>query len=183
MQEKTKIYSDGYHLVVKQECETCKLVEPVIRVLANLEHLNIYVQDAPSFLADLHGHQYDGDLENSFYLNIETVPTLVTIKDRQEHSRVFGWQRDAWRELTGINDLGETLPAWRPGCGSKSVEPGVAEKLQATFSKTGIQSRILEPGDWQDEHEYCYERGWSDGLPIIPQPQSAFCACCRGYCA
>ena len=168
MEEKTKIFSDGYHLVVKQECETCKLVEPVIRILANLQHINIYVQDDPSFLAGVSGHQYDDELENSYYLDIETVPTLIHFKDGQENGRVVGWQREEWREFTGIDDLGENLPPWRPGCGSKSVEPGIIEQLQVNFGTTGIQSRVLEPGAWQDEHEYCYERGWSDGLPVIP---------------
>lgn len=145
MKEKAKQYSDGYHLVVKQECETCKLVEPVIRAWANAQDVTIYVQDEPSFLADLPGQQFDEELENSFYLDIETVPTLVSIESGMENGRIVGWQQEAWRELTRISDLGETLPAWRPGCGSKSVEPGIAEKLQVAFDKTGIQSRLLEP--------------------------------------
>ena len=66
MEEKIKSYSDGSHLVVKQECETCKLVEPVIRLLATQYHLNIYVQDDPSFLSDLPAHQYGDELENSY---------------------------------------------------------------------------------------------------------------------
>ena len=28
---------------------------------------------------------------------------------------VVGWDRDGWRRLTGIRDLGEGLPAFRPG--------------------------------------------------------------------
>ena len=168
MEEKTKLFLDGYHLVVKEECETCKLIEPVVRELTNRQHLDIYVQDDSSFLGDLPGQQYDGDLENSFFLNVDTVPTLVHFKDGQETGRVFGWHREEWVTLTGIDNLGEELPAWRPGCGSKSVEPGIAEKLQVAFGKPGIRSRLLEPNVWQDEHEYCYDRGWSDGLPVIP---------------
>ena len=120
MKEKTKTFADGFHLVVKQECETCQLTEPVIRTLAKQHSLNIYVQDDEEFLADLPCQQYDGELENSFYLEIDTVPTLLMVEDGKEIGRVIGWHREEWRGLTGVSDLGAALPDWRPGCGSKS---------------------------------------------------------------
>lgn len=161
-------FSDGLHIVIKHECETCQLVEPVIRLLAGKQNLTIYVQDDSLFLADLTSQVDDQSLENSFHLDIETVPTLIRYTDNNEAERSVGWHRDEWRTLTGIYELGEDLPEFRPGCGSKTVEPGIAERLQVQYGETGIQSRVLEPGSWQDEHEYCYERGWSDGLPVIP---------------
>ena len=161
-------FSDGLHLVVKRECGTCQLIEPVIRVLAGRKKVMIYVQDDPLFLADLPGWQDDQALEKSFYLDVETVPTLLRYAGGEEVGRVVGWHRGEWQALTGMGELGAELPAMRPGCGSKTVEPGIAEDLRVEYGETGIQSRRLELGLWQDEHEYCYERGWSDGLPVIP---------------
>ena len=70
--------------------------------------------------------------------------------------------------MTGLADLGEGLPALRPGCGSKSVEPGAAEVLQARYGNVRFDARKIEISDYDDEYEACFERGWSDGLPVIP---------------
>jgi hypothetical protein len=56
----------------------------------------------------------------------------------------------------------------RPGCGSKSREPGVYESLMATFGKPNFKSRPIRLGEWDDDIEACFERGWSDGLPVVP---------------
>ena len=64
--------------------------------------------------------------------------------------------------------LGDGLPELRPGCGSKTLEPGIAEDLTLRFGDTGLQSREIELGDAEDPIEACYERGWSDGLPVVP---------------
>jgi hypothetical protein len=56
----------------------------------------------------------------------------------------------------------------RPGCGSKSREPGVWEELVARFGDTGIASRKVGIGAWDDEMEACFDRGWTDGLPVVP---------------
>ena len=47
--------------------------------------------------------------------NIEATPTLVRFSRGQETERIVGWDRDGWRRLTGIRDLGEGLPAFQPG--------------------------------------------------------------------
>ena len=50
-----------------------------------------------------------------------------------------------------------------------SLEPGVAERLEARH-KGGVYlaARKVEFGDDIDPVELCYERGWSDGLPVTP---------------
>ena len=35
-----------------------------------------------------------------------------------------GWLRPGWEAFTGVAPLGEGLPEYRAGCGSRSVEPG-----------------------------------------------------------
>ena len=72
-------FQDGLHLVVKKACPTCTLIEPAIREIASSEFLTIYVQDDPDYLGDLEGQRDDTSLETSFKLNIETVPSILSI--------------------------------------------------------------------------------------------------------
>ena len=55
-----------------------------------------------------------------------------------------------------------------PGCGAKNIEPGVIERLKIRFNETGLKSRRIAIGEDEDEQEAMYERGWSDGLPLVP---------------
>ncbi len=36
------------------------------------------------------------------------------------------------------------------------------------FGKAKFGSRTIELGDSEDPDEACFERGWSDGLPVVP---------------
>jgi hypothetical protein len=137
-------------------------------VLSKSKKLVIYVQDDPNYLADLEGQQDDTTLENSFHLDIETVPTLLSFEAGQETDRAIGWHRGEWQDITNVKLLGQDLPELQPGCGSKSVQPGLEEALRVKFGETGIISRSITPADHEDEHELCFARGWSDGLPVVP---------------
>ncbi|MEM7354807.1 MAG: thioredoxin, partial [Acidobacteriota bacterium] len=53
------------------------------------------------------------------------------------------------------------------GCGSLSVEPGTAERLEARYGRS-LAARQVAIGEAEDEHEALFERGWTDGLPVIP---------------
>ena len=64
--------------------------------------------------------------------------------------------------------FGEHLPESRPGCGSLTVMPGVKETLDARFGDLPLNSRTIEIGEFDDPIEQAFERGWSDGLPIVP---------------
>ena len=153
---------------VKRECDTCALVHPLLeRLRERGGAVRAVVQDDPAHFAALDPLD-DTSLAESFRHDIETVPTLVRLRGGREVARVVGWHRDEWRTFTGDAALGEGLPAWQPGCGSKSREPGVHERLVARHGKAGIASRAIALGDWDDEMEACFERGWTDGLPVVP---------------
>jgi len=55
-----------------------------------------------------------------------------------------------------------------PGCGSKSVEPGIAERLGAESSGSPIRARRIEIGESDDPFEFMFDQGLTDGLPVIP---------------
>ena len=164
----------NYVLVVKKDCPTCTLIEPVIRALAGNTALSlkVYVQDDPSFPANLDGVIDDSSLEYSYQREIEVVPTLIRLTDgndaQSEESRIYGWDKEQWQNFTRIEDLGAELVNFKPGCGSKTQDPGMSEVLALRFGKQILQARSVELAEAEDIMEACYDRGWSDGLPVVP---------------
>jgi len=154
--------------VLKRDCETCQLVEPVLAELRDEFPLTLYSQDDPTFPKGLGGALDDTSLEKSWRLGVDTVPTLVRIENGQEISRTQGWDCAEWVRVTGIKTLGEGLPAFQPGCGSISVEPGMPERLALKFGALTLESRVIEVDEMDDPAEIAYDQGWTDGLPIIP---------------
>ncbi len=163
-----KTLTDGLHLICWHGCPTCVLAEPVFKQLA-ASHLpvTIYSQEGTTFPADVPGVVDDSYLEISYDLNIEYVPTLIRVTAGQESERIAGWDRAEWETFTGIEGLGLDLPDWRPGCGSRSLEPGMPEKLAARFGDD-LRSRQVELAEIEDAIEACYARGWTAGLPVVP---------------
>ncbi len=160
---------DGLIAVVKQDCPTCTLVEPVLQQIGKAEcSLTVYTQDSPAFPSGVTTVIDDTALEHSFRMNIEAVPTLLRFENGKPAARAIGWHRGEWEAVSGLENLGTDLPETRPGCGSKSVEPGIAERLAVQFGDSKLSSRRVEVGDLEDEMEACFERGWTDGLPVVP---------------
>jgi hypothetical protein len=155
---------DGLVVVVKEECETCRMVAPL---LGELPGITIYTQDDPAFPpggAAIH----DAELAVSWHHDIETVPTLIRVVDGVEIERTVGWSQAEWRRITGITDLGADLPVMRPGCGSLSVDPDLIDQLRVRFEGGRLHSRRIELAELEDEFEAIFARGWTDGLPVVP---------------
>ncbi len=117
-------------------------------------------------------HDYDGALDISHGLKIEVVPTLLKRENGEEVARTYGWDKAEWEKLTGVSGLGEGLPEMRPGCGAKNVEPGILEELKVRHGETGLKSRKIGLGSAEDEIEALFDRGWSDGLPLVPPTEA-----------
>jgi hypothetical protein len=159
---------DGLIAVVKHDCPTCVLAAPVLGDLARRAALTVFTQDDPSFPPAVPTRVDDTALDASHRLGIEIVPTLIRMEAGREVDRVFGWDRAAWERVAGVAGIGADLPPMRPGCGAKNVEPGVLERLKVRFGETGLKSRRIELGGGEDEIEAMFDRGWSDGLPLVP---------------
>lgn len=158
---------------VKQDCPTCVLVLPVLRQIDEAAgrsggRLEVYVQDDVSFTADLSSIRDDTALAASYHHNIDTVPTLIRVRGGKEDGRIVGWRRTEWEAFTGIGGLGEGLPDYRPGCGSKTMDPGMPVRLKVKYGNSGLASRRIPVPALSDPVETCYERGWTDGLPVVP---------------
>ena len=160
--------STSFVVVAKRDCPTCELVQPVLReIAASGVELTVYTQDDPSFPEGVDAVD-DRSLEHSWRLAIETVPTLIRIEDGAETERTVGWDRAEWNRVTRLDPLGTDLPEFQPGCGSKSVDPGMPEILEVAFGKPSLRARVIDVHAPEDEHELCFSRGWSDGLPVVP---------------
>lgn len=154
---------------VKSDCETCKLVSPLLAQLAADNVLDEVVsQDEEFWNLDSAAFTYDDTLERSWQADIETVPTIISLVDGAESARTVGWHRARWEELLGVDGLAPDLPEQRPGCGSKNVDPDIVDALAATFGDAATSSRRIHFGAAEDPFEAMYDRSWSDGLPLVP---------------
>jgi hypothetical protein len=85
--------------------------------------------------------------ETSRAYGVETVPTAVRVDPGGEVTgTVVGWDADAYEALLGT-PLPAAEPRRKPGCGARW-----------TYEATG----------GLDELEDMFERGWTDGLPVVP---------------
>ena len=142
---------DGLVAVVRQDCPTCTLVLPVLDALG----------------AHVISEDDDDGLEVSYRLGVETVPTLLRVEHGRERERTIGWSRERWLALTGIEGVDVGLPESQPGCGSRTLEPIVAQELAVRFEGHRLLSRRVEISPLEDEAEAMFGRGWTDGLPVV----------------
>jgi hypothetical protein len=154
--------------VLKRDCETCRLVEPVLAQIRKHAPLALYSQDDPAFPETLGGSLDDTALARSWRLNIEIVPTLIRFEGDNEVARIAGWDRAEWERVAQQAKLGPGLPAFQPGCGSRTHDPGMPERLALAHGDLHLKSRRIDVADPEDAIEVAYDRGWSDGLPIVP---------------
>jgi hypothetical protein len=108
-------FGDGLVAFVKGACPTCALIEPQMREAAvAVPGFRAVSQDDPDFPSGVPVID-DRELDHSWLNNIEYTPTLVRFANGREAERIVGWDREGWRRLTGIENLGKDLPALRPG--------------------------------------------------------------------
>jgi hypothetical protein len=170
---------------IKQECPTCVLAMPALReieqrIARSGGTLTVHVQDDLSFAEGFSHASDDSALAVSYRYNIDTVPTLVRLTGGQEDARVVGWRRSEWQVITGLPGLGEGLPEYRPGCGSKTMDPGMPVRLKVKYGNTGLASRRIAVPALADPVETCNERGWTDGLPVVPPTEERVLAMLDG---
>jgi hypothetical protein len=110
------LISDGLVVFAKRACPTCTLIEPVLRDLARKDgSFRVVSQDDPKFPGGVTDVVDDRELDHSWLNQIEFTPTLIRYQAGREVERVAGWDREGWRRLTGVEKLGEGLPAFKPG--------------------------------------------------------------------
>jgi hypothetical protein len=160
--------ADGIVAIVKRDCPTCALIAPVLAELqARGSPLTVYSQDDPTFPDGVAGVGDDRELDVSYALDLTTVPTLVRFEHGQETARLEGWSRELWEKFTGQDGLGPGLPGYRPGCGSLTQDPDHAERLLVRHRAGLLHARRVSLAPLEDEAEALFDRGWTDGLPVV----------------
>ena len=160
--------TDGLLVVVKDDCETCHLVAPVLGELAEGEEsLAVVSQDRAGFPEGFEV-VHDRDLDISWHLGIETTPTIYRVEGGAAVDEQPGWDRSGWERVTGVTGLGAGLPEQRPGCGSDTMLPDTYQRLLRRHSSYPMSSRRVELGTAEDPFEAAFARGWTDGLPVVP---------------
>ena len=101
--------------VIKNDCPTCQLLIPTLDALGKTGKLTVVLQDEMDFPSEAGWVIDDRDLEVSWNLNLDSVPTLLHFKKGKEIARTVGWSREEWRKITGDPTLGDNLPEFKPG--------------------------------------------------------------------
>jgi hypothetical protein len=89
------------------------------------------------------------ELTASRVFGVEAVPTAIRLGPGGEvEDTVVGWDHGAYECLLR-RSLPDDEPRWKPGCASRTVHDWSRE-------------------DGLDELEDMFQRGWTDGLPVVP---------------
>jgi hypothetical protein len=167
--------------LVKHDCPVCDQVLPAldgaralgapVRIVSQSPHAETAQQAERLKLIAL--PDLDVDLELSARLDPDAVPAVVLLEGDAERGRVEGLNRRGLAELAeraGVPLELDGLPEWRPGCASVNRDPRVAATLAARAARSSgrLRARELEIGELEDPIEALLDRGFSDGLPLVP---------------
>ena len=167
--------------LVKHDCPVCDQLLPVLdaaaeggaamRVLSQSSEEETAGQAARLGLSTVPA--LDGDLALSQQFDPDAVPAVLLLDGGVEQGRVEGIARERLAELferAGLSVDLDGLPEWRPGCASLTRDPQVAASLAARAARREgrIRSRSIEIGGLEDPFEALFDRGLTDGLPVVP---------------
>lgn len=174
---------------VKEDCETCNTAAPVLEGLHKAfgEKIDVLLVsqsgNATKAFAERHALSMplldDRACKAAFAWDIESVPSVFWMdREGTARSQFEGFVRSDWEALAAdmSKEAGlpaaqidwESLPAWRPGCGSKHLDPSVYDKLRAEADGSPIRARKIEIAPSDDVAEFMFDQGFSDGLPLVP---------------
>ena len=174
---------------VKEDCDTCNTAAPVLEAFHKAYGAKIAVmliaqsgEDNATFAArhDLSMPVLDdSSCRTAFGWDIESVPSVFwTDANGQTQTRFEGFVRADWEALSAeISKQTDqpaaqidwsSLPEWRPGCGSKHLDPAVFDKLKAEAEDSPIRARKIDIASSDDVAEFMFDQGFSDGLPLVP---------------
>ena len=174
---------------VKEDCPTCGLSMPLIEAAHRAfgDAIDVWAigQDAPGNATLVARHALtlpmldDSALAISYAYDLDTVPTIILADgEGMELSQFVGFGRDDWQslfvEMARLSGLPAPVVDWtpypesRPGCGSRSVEPAIAERLAAEAEGSPLRARRIEIAEHDDAFEFMFDQGLTDGLPVVP---------------
>jgi peroxiredoxin len=175
----TDLYSSGPALLVfaSEECPTCGLalrrLTPLVEPLSRLQIASAVIYEDPLEVAARAARRagFPGavlsepppyDVSRSYEL--VSLPTTVLVDgDGKLAERVVGWDAARLDVLLEQACRMVAAPALRVTREPPQRKPGCAAK-----STLDAQTLLLIDSGGGDELEEIFERGWTDGLPVIP---------------
>jgi hypothetical protein len=167
--------------LVKHDCPVCDQVLPVLdRARADGAPIRIVSQSSAEETAAQATRlsleaapELDPELELSLRFDPDAVPAVVLLDGSDERDRVEGLDRarlSALAQEAGVTLELDGLPEIRPGCASLTRDPLIAARLAARSARASgrLRARELEIGELEDPIEALFDRGFSDGLPLVP---------------
>jgi peroxiredoxin len=186
------LVSSGSALVIfaSEECPTCALalrrLAPTVVPLREAGVGLVVVFEDPLDVAAraARAARFDGTVlaeptpyETSRAYALESLPaTFLVDSDASVMGTVVGWDAAALTALVGqacgavgalAPEITDEPPRTKPGCAAKSTYD---EEMLA----------LIESAGTGDEMEDMFERGWTDGLPVVPPTRSRVDAMLRG---
>jgi hypothetical protein len=172
-------------VLVKHDCPVCDQVLPVldaaraggadIRLVSQSSERDTEAQARRLELTA--APELDPGYELSARLDPDAVPALILLDGGIEVDRLEGLDRHRLQELAGRAGVSlelDGLPERRPGCASATRDPEVAARLAADRARREgrLVAREIEIGELEDPVQALYDRGFSDGLPLVaPTPE------------
>tara|TARA_B100001123_G_scaffold163674_1_gene188579 strand:+ start:16870 stop:18516 length:1647 start_codon:yes stop_codon:yes gene_type:complete len=180
---------------VKKDCETCTLVAPIVeQIHQNLSAHGLQVLtisqsskiDTQAFIKDTGITTtilLDQDLYVSADYGFDAVPTFVLTDNTGTILKTFeGWSQSSFNELleksvklcsTKLTQFERNMPVipdWLPGCASRANDPDIARRLAVRRGDARLAARRIRiPAETEkDEFEFLFNRGLTDGLPVVP---------------
>ncbi len=163
------LHADGPALLlfVSEECPTCTLTlrrlapllpelaaagAPVTAIFEDPLEVAARVARRTGFTGTVLAEPAPYEISAAYEL--VSLPTAVLIDPQgRESARVVGWDAEALGAVLSVS-LTDEPPRRKPGCAAKN-----------TYDAASL--RALD-GAGFDELEEMFERGWTDGLPVIP---------------
>jgi peroxiredoxin len=167
------------------DCPTCQLALPYLNALNNdsIQVIGLSQDDEAStreFVRRLkiaYPVELDRGLKITRTYDPQSVPTFYLLDEGGQVQRTLaGFDKNGLNELAGalghapIAPADDGAPAWKPGCGSRHLEPELHDNGQAGAV---LLRRVAEPAsritlqNHEEVFEYCY-RKFGDALPVVP---------------
>src|SRR5215813_10776609 len=170
------------------DCPTCQLALPYLNALKNdsIQVIGLSQDDEAStreFVRQLkiaYPIELDRGLKITRAYNPQSVPTFYLLDgNSQVQQTLVGFDKAGLNELAAalghapIAPADDGAPAWKPGCGSRHLEPQSEEAASVAGDSAPLLRRIAQPaqrimlGEQEDPVEFCY-RQFGDALPVVP---------------
>ena len=167
---------------VKEDCPTCNLVLPILDKIASGSDVLVLLPGQTTDGNRVLQERYqptarildDSKLQVSFAYDVESVPHLLLCDgEGNQIEHLIGFDKKEWTaffdaHLSQVEIDWDELPDWRPACGSLTQDPLIAERLRAEAENSPLRARRIEVGQLDDIHEFMFDQGFTDGLPVVP---------------